>query len=382
MLEHKFSLPDRLWLGQGCALTVGNRINANQFNRVFVVIDPIVYSTSFGKNIIESLKSCKEQVIWDSVETNNPRQHVEEASILLKRFRADVVVAVGGGSAIDLAKSALVLAVCGGSLEDYWQNKGIDSLPPIYAIPTTCGTGSEVSPYAVVLDPQTHRKRGIESEHIIPREAFLDPNSLDSLPSSLIGATGLDAFCHGLEAYVSAKSTSLTQVATLGTLIKIKEDILGAALDRKPDALETLMVCAATSRLLYPRTGLTIAHAMSHPLGAYFNLHHGDAVARVIVPSIRFNTEVDPFRYAELARLLSITDSDKDMFAVDRLLEWLEDLLAKLDLAQQELSAPHDIDNIVQKMAEATMSSSNIPSNPRPIGKDDIVKLFLSVFSL
>lgn len=379
MLEHRFALPDRMWFGRGCAAKVGSRIQENRFTRVFVVIDPVVESTNFGKNVLESLEFPHKKFIWDKIETNNPRKHVEDASLILRDFNAELVVVIGGGSAIDLAKSALVLAVCGGRLEDYWSNKPIAPLPPIYAIPTTCGTGSEVSPYAVILDPLTHRKRGIESDYLIPKEAFLDPASLDSLSSLLIGATGLDAFCHGLEAYVSAKSTSLTQVATLGTLIKIKNNILPAALEHDPNSLEILLVCAATSRLLYPRTGLTIAHAMSHPLGAYFNLHHGDAVARVIVPSIRFNAETELPRYAELARILSITDNRRDAVAVEQLIEWLEALLVNLNLAQEKLPVSGDIEDTISKMAEATMTSSNIPSNPRLVKKSDVENLFSSL---
>ena len=375
---YAFHLPERVWQGRGSVNMLGERLKAFKIIRPFIAIDPIVLQTDFGQRALESIKgSTQTFFIWNKIETNAPRSQVEHAADALRSWEADGIVAVGGGSTIDLAKAASAIVSSGLTLDELWSGKTIQgSFPPILAVPTTCGTGSEVNPFALVLDTGSRRKRGLNNSSLIPREAFLDADSLDSLPSPLVAATGFDALSHAMESFVSITATPLTKCGCLGTVMAISKNILKASNHRDPVALEYLLAGSTTARLLYPRTGLTIAHAMSHPIGAYFNLHHGEAVARATLPSLRYNAETSPLSYAEIARYLGIAGyQETNTLAVEALAGWIEDLFKQLNLVQNPLPKLDNVENAINAMAQDALRSSNIPSNPRSVGMDESVEL-------
>lgn len=379
--EYCFNLPEHVWFGEGSSGRLSERLAAHNLIKPFILIDPVVRMTDFGKRILESIKADKCGYTWDAIETNAPRPQVEGAAEKMATYKPDVIIAIGGGSSIDLAKAATVLYAGGGTLDDYFAGeKAIGPLPLLFAIPTTCGTGSEVTPYAVVLDLATKRKRGLGSPYLIPREAFLDVDSLSSLPPYFIAATGVDALCHAVESFVSRKATALTKLAVIGTITGIASHILSAVFDKEKKSLEVLLAASMNSRMFYPQTGLTVAHSMAHPLGAHFGIHHGDAVARMTVPVIKFNAEVAPKPYAELAKSMHIAnEADSDSIAARSLADWFENLFSRLNLCLELLNAPHDRENAILVMSQDTLNSSNIPSNPRDADLNSIIWLFNQV---
>lgn len=381
IFEHELNLPSRIWFGSDCSLMIEKSIVENQFKKIFLFIDPNVYTVEFGQKLTSLIKrACDQIVIWNHVEINVPRNLVEEAAQQIRSFDPDAIVSIGGGSTIDLSKAALVLATNQVSLDELWGGRSINNPSiPILAVPTTCGTGSDASPYAVILDSVLKCKRGIESKYIIPKEAYLDPLSLLTLPQLMIAFTGIDAFCHSMEVYVSKKSTPLTRCATIGPLVTIYNHIDNAVLYKDPKSLEALLVSATSARLLYPRTGLTIAHAMSHPLGAYYGIDHGNAVARVIIPSILFNSAINPSPYADIARILNLSNETDDHHAVAKLISWFENLFINLHIDFPRLTGISNLQEAIDEMARSTLLSSNIPSNPVPVNQKDIQKLFEQV---
>ena len=387
VLGHSIKTPQMIWQGRGSATIVAARVSAYGIQRPFVVIDPVVRATKYGQKILSSIKQEYNSFpLWDEIDTNAPRYQVEGAAREMKKKQADGVIVIGGGSSIDLAKVAALLSVNEKPLELFWENNpSADIVLPIFAVPTTCGTGSETTPFAVILDQKNRRKRGLENNNFIPQEVFLDSNFLLTLPCNLIAATAIDALCHAIESYVSVKATSLTRCSASGTIVTITQNIRAAALHHNIEALARLLSASANARLLYPRTGLTVAHAMSHPLGAYFGIHHGEAVARTIISSIEFNVEERTALslYAEIAQIMGVAPKGVTQAkAIQILIHWFTEIFDELRIpVNRSLSYEKigSIDSVVREMAEITMLSSNIPSNPRKVTIEDVINIFYKI---
>jgi len=365
--------PKKLVSGNGSVAYLPELLAEMNFKRSFLVIDPKVRKSNFGR-IFEGL--CGES--FDDFGTNPTFSQVNNGSRLFRKEKYDSIIAVGGGSAIDLAKVVGLTAVNGGMAEDYFRGKKVEiQSVPIVAIPTTCGTGAESSPFAVIMDPDVPQKRGIESIFLMPTAVILDPQSLVSLDKVMIAATGMDAFTHILESHISRKATALTRIMSKGLLCSAREPLENALAEKDISALETLQSIAFTARLLYPRTGLSIAHALSHPLGAFTGMHHGLAVATFLEASMKFNLAgcEDSFREAERAMGLSYGGG---------LFPWIRSIIKESGMAEEISNHLASFRNLpVERIASEALLSSNIPSNPREIGLSEtceIVNESLAVF--
>ena len=324
----------------------------------FVVIDPKVKKANFIKQLSDFCENS-----FDDFGTNPTFAQVSDGVLLFREGEYDSIIAVGGGSAIDLAKVVGLTAANGGVAEDYFQGKKAEIQPvPVVAVPTTCGTGAESSPFAVIMSPDVPKKRGIESSFLMPTAVILDPESLVSLDRVMIAATGMDAFTHILESHISRKATALTRIVSKGLLCSVRESLEKAVKDKDISALETLQSIAFTARLLYPRTGLSIAHALSHPLGAFTGMHHGLAVAMFLEASMKFNLPscTDSFQEAEKVMGFSCGGG---------LLSWVRSIIEESGMMAEisdYLASFHSLS--IERIASEALESSNIPSNPRKIG--------------
>jgi len=331
----------------------------------FVVIDPLFSITELGKSLLGILESEKP---FMGFSTNPTLAMVDIALSAYHEKQYDGIVAIGGGSAIDLAKAVGICISNDAEIEQFLQGKPITQPPPfIVAIPTTCGTGAEGTPFAVITDPSVPSKRGFASLLLLPQAVILDPGTLVSLDGRMIAATGIDAFAHVIESYISRNSTAMTRTISLGQLYSLRSSLEAAAFEGTIDALEHLQSIAFTARLLYPRTGLTVAHAAAHPLGAYTNMHHGTAVAILLPESLRYNASSSAEHLDTAARAFGCS-------SFDEMLTWLDRFIEKTGirlLARQSLG----IDLPLTILAEQTMASSNIPSNPRPIDIDSVTTI-------
>ncbi len=324
----------------------------------FTIIDPKVKKTNFGKRLPDICENS-----FDGFGTNPTFSQVNDGILFFRKGKYDSIIAVGGGSAIDLAKVVGLTAANGGIAEDYFQSKKAEVQPvPIVAIPTTCGTGAESSPFAVIMNPDVPKKRGIESSFLMPTAVILDSESLVSLERVMIAATGMDALTHILESHISKKATAMTRIVSKGLLCSVRESLEKAVWDKDISALETLQSIAFTARLLYPRTGLSIAHALSHPLGAFTGMHHGLAVVMFLEASMKFNLPscMDSFQEAE--RVMGFSYSGE-------LLSWTRSIIEKSGIMTEISNHLAPFRNLpIERIASEALQSSNIPSNPREIG--------------
>lgn len=365
------NISNSVWEGRGAALNFFSTLGKEA---TMVFVDPHVRSSPYGKSVLEASPTDRELVLYSKISTNAPSEEAQHAATILRDLHPSRVIAMGGGSTIDLAKAAICIAYAGDSLDNAWNGKFSwePTLPDLVGIPTTCGTGSEAVPFAVILDSSTRRKRGISHPRLIPTEIVLDPTFLDSLDSTIVAATALDAFAHALESYISSKATQLTRCSNVGTIMTIWNNIRRAVEDRDAQSLACLQVAATNARLLYPRTGLTIAHALSHPVGVYKGLHHGKAVALALGPTLRFNLESSLDRLSEVGEFLGLDSGPAER--ANALIERIEVLIDDLGvLKEYEYGKITDEEKMC--IAEDAMLSSNISSNPRRVEIDDMLHI-------
>lgn len=373
MINWNMATPKKLVSGKGSAAYLSELLAEMNLKRPFLVMDSKVRQSNFGRNF-EGLYG----ELFDDFGTNPTFSQVNNGVCLFHKDKHDSIIAVGGGSAIDLAKVVGLTAVNGGMAEDYFQGKKAENQPvPIVAIPTTCGTGAESSPFAVIMDTDAPKKRGIENIFLMPTAVILDPESLISLDKVMVAATGMDAFTHILESHISRKATALTRIVSRGLLCSIREPLENVLAVKDISALEILQSIAFTARLLYPRTGLSIAHALSHPLGAFTGMHHGLAVVVFLEASIKFNLADCKDSFHEAERIMGLPYGDG-------LFLWIRSIIEESGMAEEISNHLASFRSLpMERIASEALQSSNIPSNPRKIGLSEtceIINESLTVF--
>lgn len=228
-----------------------------------------------------------EHISYPDVTPEPDTEDVEKGVRLCKKEGCDCILAVGGGSAMDAGKAIAVLAANGGSVRDYFGEMEYEKEPlPVIAVPTTCGTGSEVTRFAVIVDRRERTKKTVSSEKIIPKMSILDADLLQTLPHKLVMATGMDAFSHSAESFLSAKADYLSKLFAKDSL-KLLRKFLPEAY-RKPgntDAREKIFLASLLAGFALNRTGTIIVHGMGYSLTIKHNVHHGTANA-VMLPYV------------------------------------------------------------------------------------------------
>jgi alcohol dehydrogenase len=304
---------------------------------------------------------------------------VEAAARAILEHGAELVVAVGGGSVIDTAKAAAILATHGGRIHDY---EGLFMVPgpctPIVAIPTTCGTGSEVSGGAVVKDHEAKAKIILGSPYCFPRLAVLDPEMLRSLPAHLVAYTGMDAMTHCVEAFVSTDCEPFSEALALRAVEMLYDNLPRAVDDRADtDALSKVQIAAAMGGIAFTNAVLGATHAIAHSIGSLHGLHHGLSNAVALPYVMAYNLDACPARYAALALAMGVErgglgEREMAAAAVDRVRELNRRIgvpprFADLGIASDEAG--------LGDIAEAAMNDPCLAFNPRPTEPADMEAL-------
>jgi len=294
-------------------------------------------------------------------------------------------VAIGGGSPMDTAKAAAVAFANPGDVRDY---AGYNQVPgaglPLVAVPTTAGTGSEVTRVAVITDTDRDVKMMMLDGHLMARVAISDYKLTMSTPANLTSWVGVDSLTHAIEAYVSKKATVLTDMLALKAA-----RLIGAHMRRvveNPDdeeGREAMMLGATLAGAAFSNASVALVHGMSRPIGAHFHLAHGLSNALLLPAVTRFSVAGAPERYAAIAREMDLAaPDDADEIACERLVEELEALNADLgipSLSGADVDREH-FDRVVQDMAQAALDSGSPGFNPQPATKEEIVELYRQAY--
>lgn len=359
-------------------------------SRAFVVSDAGVVGAGIAATVCAGLQKAGTEVVgsFDDVPSNSEVAVVNAVVEQAQAAQADVVVAVGGGSVIDTAKLAACLLAHGGTVHDYAGAQTITSaILPLVVVPTTAGTGSEVSQAAVVYDAESQRKLSFVDEHLRPRLAVLDPELTVSLPDWLTAATGMDACVHAIEAFVGVQHSVFADSCAVQSLQLIREHLVNAIQDGSNIQARCGMMAAATlAGIAFDHSMVGVVHAMSHALGALTNLHHGHANAILLPLGYEYNREVCADRYALLARSCRISSSVDDVQASAEFAQWTRDMLEWChEHADSEHTPGHDFPRtlhdagvdraLIPQIASITAEDGASFYNPRPVEEEAIAEL-------
>jgi len=369
----------RIVFGAGAVENVGIEGRGAGGTKALVVTDQGVLKAGLIQGVVDSLaKAGLGVVIYDKVTTNPTMGVADEGYRKYSNEGCDILVAVGGGSSIDTAKVIGILANNPGPLEQYeGADKFKNSIPPLIAIPTAAGTGAEVTFSALVTDPDRHYKVSIRSPKLCPGVAILDPGMLKTLPSRIAATTGMDTLTHAVEAYVSTSANPITDLLALEAI-----KLCGNWLKRfvaSPDDVEAataMQLACIYAGMAFANARLGNAHAMGHPLGGHFNLHHGLACAIVLPRVMDYNLAASPNKFAEVARAMGQQVDNLSLSeAAELASRAVYDLLKDLDLPTRLSEVGVTVDKIPE-MANDAVSSGIHNTNPQATDLNDLIRLY------
>ena len=374
----KFHVPEMVF-GLNSLAEAGFSAGRLGAKRPFVVTDPGIISAGWVAELLVHLSDVGlEPYVWSGI-TPNPKDHEVAAGYEeYLAYGGDVIIGIGGGSALDAAKGIAILCGNGGSILDY---AGVDrverAIPPLLMIPSTAGTGSDVSQFCIVTDTVNAVKVTIMGRAVVPDLSLTDPRLLSTMPQDLAAATGLDALTHAVESYVSLGHNPLADGHALNAA-RLVATALRRTVDRPGDVEAGLRMAQASleAGLAFSNAILGATHAMSHQIGGLLDLPHG-VVNGVLLPHvIRFNAAVVPERFADLAvamglPVLGVPDEE----AAEVLAEYVQDL-ARAVGAPRRLGDLGVAESDVDRLAETALRDACLTTNPREASKDDIAAIF------
>ena len=379
--------PRNVVTGAGAVKNLGDIIRQMGKSSVIVFTDRGMKDLPVVTEMMDRLQSEGFTVhLFSNIAANPVEAMVHEAVEFMHVIKPDVIVAIGGGSPIDTAKAANVVYTHGGVVNDYdIAIGGILKIKPILlpliAIPTTAGTGTEVTYVGVITDTTKHTKFGVLSPLVIPDVALLDPEVTVSMPPSLTAFTGMDALTHCIEAYTSIVGFAPADALALQGIKMIARSLRTAVLDgQNLQAREDMLLASMMAGTAFSINGLGACHAMAHQLSAYFDTPHGLANAILLPRVMEFNLLANPQKFADIA--VAMGADIRSLSLADAAAESLK-LVEQLSL---DIGVPRFLDDVgvtkdkISDLVERALVDNPITTNPRACSAADVEQLFLSAF--
>ncbi|MEM7585810.1 MAG: iron-containing alcohol dehydrogenase [Acidobacteriota bacterium] len=332
-----------LFTGVGASRRLCGAVAQMGARRVLLVTDRGLVGLGMHEAIVEELERLGvATAVYDGVEPDPSYRQVEDGLALLREHEADAVVALGGGSPIDAAKVISVMATNRTTVRKLVgflkvRKPGL----PFFAIPTTAGTGSEVTVAAVVSDPETHLKTPIIDTKLVPQMAALDPELMAGMPPGVTADTGLDALTHAVEAYLSRNATVETDRFALAAIRLVFDQLPKAYADgRDLEAREAMAMASFYAGLAFTKTSVGYVHAVAHSFGAHYQVPHGRANAIVMPHVLEFSKSAATPRMAAMARALGLDDaehggSENDSELAERFIAAIRELITGLGIPER-----------------------------------------------
>ncbi|MCW3489011.1 iron-containing alcohol dehydrogenase [Dethiobacter alkaliphilus] len=377
-------MPTTIYAGKGAFNYLGAEVKKRSVQKTFLVTDKGLMATGLPDRVKGALEEMGVDVfLFDEAEPEPSMDNLEKAISILRNNDCDFVVAVGGGSAMDVAKASAVLAGNDGEIKDY---VGTDLIPrpgiPCIVLPTTAGTGSEVTKITIFLDKSDGVKKGIVSEHILPKVAIVDPDLTLSLPPAMTAATGMDALTHAIEAYTSPNATPHTDLYAIESIRLIGQNLRRAYAFGTDDAARYNMCLGSLyAGIAFANAGVAAVHALAYPLGGRYHVGHGIANAMLLPFVMEFNAIGELDKFANVAKLLGVSPADKSVrelaFAG---VQAVKDLSADIGISSQIRTlgvAEEDIDSLSEA---AILIERLLANNPRKVTVDDIKMIYKNAF--
>ena len=382
-MAYQFQTPTKIISGIGSTAEIIKELNDLHAKKVLLITDPGLVQAGVAQQVVEMLKQAAVEVeIFDAVEPDPSIQVATKAAEMAKNVKANVLIALGGGSAIDTAKSAALLVTNGGYLKDYaGVNKVVKPILPLIAVPTTAGTGSEVTIFAVMSDPEKQEKFTISGALIAPAVAVLDPLLTLKLPPSVTAFTGMDALTHAIEAFTSSIAQPPTDALALSA-IKLVLKHLPVAVGRGDNikARDGMLQASLLAGIAFNNAFLGLAHAIASPLGGHFHVPHGLANAVMLPYVMEYNLPTAVRRYAEIGCALGLQAVGDTPRAV------AEKTVAAITQLARDINIPEKLSNIGAKeellplVARDALKSIQLKFNVRNASEKEILALLQKAY--
>ena len=379
MMSMNWNYPTTIWFGDQRINEIQKACESLNIHKPLIVTDPGILKT----NIIEKINSSltNKTNIFSDVQSNPTGNNVELGVSYFNSNSHDGVIAVGGGSGMDVGKGIAFMAGQDRPLwdfediGDYWTRANSEAIKPIIAVPTTAGTGSETGRAGVYTNEETKEKKIIFHPKMLPSIVILDPELTVPLPKSLTAFTGMDALAHCLESYCSNFFHPFSQGIALEGMFIIKNNLIKVYHDRSNlDARGSMLAASSMGSIAFQK-GLGAIHSLSHPVGAIYNTHHGLTNAVFMPYVLKRNKKVIEEKIISLSRYLNLENQTFEGF-----MSWILYL-------REELSIPHTLKELIQddsKFEEMSKMAKNDPStggNPIPLEINDFYNLYKDSYS-
>jgi len=381
---HYFKTTGKIITGVKSVATLPAEIKLLGGKRIFICTDQGIVKAGICDQVLQILKGAAESVVvYGTVPPEPPFETIHECLKQARKAKCDLIIGLGGGSAMDVAKIISVLLTNDKTLNqmigiNLVEKRGI----PKILIPTTAGTGSEVTPIIILTDQAENLKKGVVSDYLFPDTAILDPELSVSLPPGATAASGMDAFIHAAEAFTSVNATPMTDHLAVRAMQLVVANIRSAwANGNNLEARMNMLEGSLLAGQAFANAGVTAVHAFAYPLGGEFHVAHGVANTVMLCAVFRFNMLANLNKFAALGKLLcpDVTATDSKTLA-EAGLHFQEELIIDLQLPRtlRELNVP---EAAIPGMAEGVMKVTRLlANNPRKITLEDAKRIYQSVY--
>ena len=383
-MGYTFMVPAKIISGENVISDLGSHIGGKG-TKALIVTDEFMVKFGNVAKVEAALKAADiPYVVYAGANTEPTDKIVEGGLEVYRSEKCDFLIALGGGSPIDTAKAIAFMSVAEGKISDYMHVNIDMPVPYLVAIPTTAGTGSEVTKNTIISDTTNNVKMLLGGPSIIPALAVVDPTFTMTAPPSVTANTGLDALCHAIEAYTSRKAQPLTDTFALSAIRKIHKYLPICYKDGKNVEARLAMSLAATEAgIAFNNASVTIVHGMSRPIGALFHIPHGLSNAMLLPACLEFAIEENTARFAEIGRLMGVADEKTDDHEaavamakeVARFCKALDvPTLAEKGVKKEDFFAQLD------KMASDALESGSPQNTMRVPTKEDLIGIYKKLF--
>ncbi len=378
-MSERFILNEFSYFGKGCRENLVPEIEKRGFKKVFVVTDAALVNCGVAGKVTDLLKNAGiTYMVYSDVKPNPTIANVMNGLKECKDFGADLIVTIGGGSAMDTAKGVSILMTNPDRTMESLnglsntKNKGL----PIIALPTTAGTASEVTINYVITNEEKGIKMVCVDPNDLPIVAIVDSELMESMPKSLAAATGLDALTHAVEGYITKGHNLMSDMFHLESIKLIFNNLAKAVNDKDTDAMEKMSYAQYIAGMGFSNVGLGIVHSMAHQLGAIYDTPHGIANAMLLPVVMKYNGAVCASRFKEILNYIGEdTNGLNDDGLIAKFVEKIEDLSKEVGVTQTIKDYGCKYEDI-EKLSKKAMEDPCMPGNPRDVKLQDFIDLY------
>lgn len=402
-MSYQFIMPKQIFYGEG-ALEQAAPVIAGCGSKALIVTDPVMVKLGNVEAVQEMLaKAGVAYAVFEGV-TGEPTDKMVEAGMAVwEQEKCDFLIAVGGGSPIDTMKAIGVVAVKGGSINDWYGKEITGALPPMAAVPTTSGTGSEATQFTIITNTEADIKMLLKGRNLMPDIAVVDPRFTMTAPAAITAATGLDALCHAAESYTSRKAQPMTDTLAVSAVKRIfkylpicysaadgQEEILTARPDGRQgegtlsEARMQMSLAALEAGIAFNNASVTVIHGMSRPIGALFHVPHGVSNAMLLSACFEYVYREAADRFAALGKAIGAAcEEDTDLEAAEKFIRACRELCAFCHIPTP-VEYGIDKEAFLEKIPKMTQDAlaSGSPANTRKeLSGEDITAIYKSLLS-